>query len=55
MNLYHVLCPPDCSVLIGGVLGTVTMGFIVPILSTRDQNAFAVQVQKILEDTGRTL
>lgn len=51
MNLYYVLFPPDCSLLIGDVLGTVTMGFIVPILSTADQNAFAVQVQKILEDT----
>lgn len=34
MNFYHVLCPPDCSFLIGSVLGTATMGFIVPILST---------------------
>lgn len=51
MNLYYVLFPPDCSLLISDVLGTVMMGFIVPILSTADQNAFAVQVQKILEDT----
>jgi len=51
MNLYHVLC----SLLIGGVLGTIMMGFIVPVLSTTDQNVFAVQVQKILEDTSRFL
>lgn len=38
MNCYHVLCSPGCSFLIGGVLGTAAMGFIVPILSINNRS-----------------
>lgn len=48
MNLYHGPCPPTCLLLIGAVLGTIVMGFIVPIPSTADQNAFAAKYRKSL-------
>lgn len=57
MNFYHVLCPPDFSFLIGGVLGTVTMEFIVPVLSisNRSKCFCSASTESTIEDTWRSL